>query len=176
MPLKKWLRCRKCGLADFRKNVVLGRGVLPAEVLFIGEAPGKNEDLLGEAFIGASGRILNQAIEKSRELVGLEEAPLFYITNVCGCRPTDNLGGDNRQPTQSEALACWDRLRATYLAANPQRVIFLGKVAERYCKRAWPDGLSLVHPAYLLRTGGARGPNFRAFCRDLSEVFRDVQN
>ncbi len=167
--------CTKCGLHKFRRNQVKGRGVIPAQVLFIGEAPGKSEDLLGEAMIGPTKKIINSAIKQAARLAKVP-IPTFYITNVLQCRPTDEKGGKNRKPTGEEAWACFPLLEQVYLEVAPQRVVFLGRIPEKYCKPAWPDGVHLFHPAYVLRMGGIEGPEYKVLCRNLAKVFRGMNH
>ncbi len=170
---KRYRKCTACGLAKFRRNVVFGRGKTPAEIMFIGEAPGKSEDLLGEAFVGPSGRLLDMAIKDAAKMIGVKP-PTFFISNVLGCRPTDKKRGPNREPTNEEAWACWSRLEDTYVIVRPKVLVFLGKVAERFCKKAWPFGKVFLHPAYIIRRGGTSSTEYRRFCRDLTEVFKEV--
>lgn len=169
--LNKFKRCRKCGLWKTRRKVVLGRGVIPAEVLFIGEAPGKSEDLLGQAFIGPAGRILQSAIEQVLLKLNLPELT-YYITNTTACRPTDKKFGPNRAPSKEEMLACWPRLQLTEQLVNPRKVILLGKVAQRSCVRHFPSAHCLVHPAYILRKGGTESMEYKTFVRELTEALR----
>lgn len=166
--------CINCDLHLYRKNIVPGRGVKPADLLFIGEAPGRSEDLRAKAFIGPSGRLLKQAFEKAVNILGIDEAPTYYITNVVQCRPTNSRLGKNREPTEEEAWACWPNLEKTYLSVKPVRVIFIGKVAVRFCKEAWPGADRLIHPAYIIRQGGIESTEFTAFVRDLSQIFKEV--
>jgi uracil-DNA glycosylase family 4 len=172
--VKDFKDCKRCPLHRFRKTIVFGRGSLPADLLLVGEGPGKVEDALGLPFVGPSGRILNDAIKVATMLARLVWAPSMYISNIVSCRPTDIAGGENRAPTGEEAWACWPRLRQTYQDVNPRKVILLGQIAQKYGRQAWPDAVCLPHPAYLLRVGGQENPMFRAFCRDLSAVFEEV--
>jgi DNA polymerase len=139
----------------------------------IGEAPGKTEELRGEAFIGRAGQLLEWGIEDALAFLDMER-PSIYITNVVACRPTDRKRGPNRPPSGEEAWACWPRLEECFYRVNPSVLIFLGKVAENYCKKVWGHGVSLVHPAYILRQGGTKAPEYRRFCRELSEAFRPL--
>ena len=172
--LKKWMACKRCELHRYRRQVVMGRGEMPADLLFIGEAPGKSEDLLGEAFVGPAGRILNKGIAAAMKLSGLDDPPSYYITNVLACRPTDRKNGENRQPTKEEAIACWPRLEEIERLVEPQHIVFLGKVPESFCKRSFPAATPLRHPAYLLRLGGIESREYMIFCRALSEVFLEI--
>ncbi len=169
-----WLTCKRCGLHRYRRKVVLGRGPIPADLMFIGEGPGRSEDLRGEAFYGRSGRLLNAGVLLAVQLAGLSRTPTCYFTNVVGCHPCNARGGDNREPTGEEALACWPRLEQTDHAVRPKQVILLGRVAERFCKQAFPGAIHLVHPAYILRRGGEASTEFRTFSRDLAGVFERV--
>ena len=89
--LDKIKKCRACHLHKFRRNVVLGRGTLPADVLYIGEAPGKSEDLTGEAFVGPSGAMLDSLMLDATEQASLPAIPRFYVVNTVLCRPTDTV-------------------------------------------------------------------------------------
>jgi len=171
MHILKGFRCKGCDLKSTRTKRVPGRGQWPAEVLFIGEAPGKTEDILGEAFVGPNGKLLQRGIQDAERMSGAS-APSYYITNVVACRPCDAHAGPNREPTAEEALACWPRLKFTYDRVQPDFVVFLGKVAEKHCKRAWPNAVSLVHPAFVLRCGGTTSSAYRTFVRGLATVFK----
>jgi len=167
-------KCTRCGLSDFRRKRVVGRGSVPASILFIGEAPGKSEDLLGKPFVGPSGRLLNQGIKDASELCGV--LPSYYITNVIQCRPTDWKGGDNREPTEKEAWECRSNLENVVRAVQPIRVVLIGKVAQTLCTRMFPGASKLVHPAYLLRRGGTPSPEYRAFVTELTHIFEEVDH
>ncbi|GAG10072.1 unnamed protein product, partial [marine sediment metagenome] len=80
--IKRYKNCRKCGLYEFRRKIVFGRGKVPADILFVGEAPGKSEDLIGEAFVGPSGRLLDMAIKDAAKILGIKKPPTFYVSNV----------------------------------------------------------------------------------------------
>jgi len=163
--------CRRCALALYRRNVVPYRlvGEAPARVLLIGEAPGRSEDLKGLAFVGPSGRLLDTILRE----VNVESA---LIVNCVMCRPCDEHGGSNREPTADEVLACRvnvDTAIRTY-APRPDGVVFLGKVAERYWRKEYPQGLALAHPAYLLRGGGVAHPAYMGQIRDFESYLAHV--
>lgn len=149
--------------------MVLGRGVIPAEIMFIGEAPGRSEDLIGEAFVGRAGRILNAAMADATETVG--RSPTFYISNTVGCIPCDRKGGDLREPQSGEWLACWPRLQLTYRLVDPEEVIFLGSLARVACGDRFQGAHHLLHPAYILRRGGTSSMEYRTFVRELADIF-----
>ena len=91
------LSCQKCALADKRTNVVFGVGPRDAEVMFIGEGPGENEDLQGEPFVGRGGKLLDDMLE----LIDLDRHKNVYIANIVKCRPPQN-----RDPLNTEQDAC----------------------------------------------------------------------
>lgn len=111
--------CERCELYKTKTKDVFGVGNEGAEILFIGEAPGKNEDLEGAPFIGAAGKFLNELLGS----IGLERADI-YIANVLKHRPPNN-----RDPLPSEAEACWPYLRRQIELINPKLIVFLGRHA-----------------------------------------------
>ncbi len=145
-----------------------GRGNIPARVLFIGEAPGKSEDLMGEAFVGAAGRILDNLIDEAH-------ITSFYIINCVLCRPTDEFQGPNREPKEAEVLACTKNVMGIIKRVEAEYVILLGKVAEKYFGKEFPDAIILNHPAYLARQGGVRSPNYPINLRKLKEGLKYLE-
>src|SRR5919202_538494 len=111
--------CPLCKLSRTRKNAVPGEGQVSAKLMFIGEAPGKNEDLKGKPFVGAAGRILDQALEKA----GIERSKVF-ITNVVKCRPPSN-----RVPEEDERRACRPYLQRQISVISPKIICILGSTA-----------------------------------------------
>jgi len=174
--LVPWLSCTKCGLHHWRKNVVIGRGVWPADILFIGEGPGKTENLFGQPFCGPAGRILDKGIIYCQNELHLSEFPRYFIANSVACRPTDSTNGFNREPSEEEFLACWPLLKRIHQIVQPKRVVFLGKVPMKYCKEAFPNGVSIYHPSYILKSGGESSPVFLTFVRQLMDVFQSIQS
>ena len=113
---KTVVSCNKCGLAKTRTNAVPGMGYSKSEILFIGEAPGRNEDLRGEPFVGTAGKILSEALEYA----GLPRNQV-YITNVVKCRPPNN-----RQPNQQEIDSCSNYLLEELRLICPKIICILG--------------------------------------------------
>ena len=111
--------CKKCKLNQNRTNIVLGTGNRQADLMFIGEGPGADEDREGIPFVGKAGKLMNQA------LIGLginrEE---LYIANIVKCRPPGN-----RNPEADEATSCIDYLRAQVMLVKPKIIVLLGSVA-----------------------------------------------
>lgn len=175
MAFENIKKCRACPLHKYRRNIVIGRGTIPAEILFMGEAPGESEDILGEAFVGRSGRLLDKMLWDALLDIynGTNDYRIdYFIVNTILCRPTDCKGGTNRQPKKEEVCKCAENIMTIYKAVKPKIVIFIGKVAEKYYKDEFPYTESIQHPAYLLRGGGEAHPNYRMNVRKLSEIFR----
>ena len=113
------LACSQCVLRSGCSRVVFGAGNPEAEIMFIGEAPGKKEDETGQPFVGSSGRILDKMLADmhiKRENV--------YITNICKCRPPKN-----RDPLPEEIKSCWPWLEKQIAIIDPKVIITLGKYA-----------------------------------------------
>ena len=113
------ISCIKCNLSKTRTNAVPGKGNLKAEILFIGEAPGRNEDLKGEPFVGAAGNILSEALGSA----GLSRDDV-YITNVVKCRPPNN-----RVPLQEEKESCQPYLSKELEIVKPKIICIMGNTA-----------------------------------------------
>ncbi len=160
--------CRRCPLAQGRTQVVFGVGSSTADLMFVGEAPGQQEDLQGEPFVGRSGQLLDRMV--------LEEMGLtrdrFYIANTVKCRPPGN-----RDPQPLEIVACRPWLESQVDLIDPKVVVTLGNFAAklllgttdgitRLRGRAYPyRGGVLVptfHPAAVLRGAGDLAAQMRA--------------
>jgi len=114
--------CKKCDLCKTRKNPVVGNGSLNASVMFIGEAPGYNEDLQGRPFVGKAGNILSELLES----IGLRREEI-YIANILKCRPPDN-----RNPLDLEIKACTPYLDRQITTIKPKVIGTLGNFATSY--------------------------------------------
>lgn len=132
--------CQKCHLSKTRTKVVPGEGNTTAEIMFIGEAPGKNEDLQGRPFVGATGKLLNELIAS----IGLQRKDI-YIANVVKCRPPNN-----RDPLPEEIQACWPYLENQIKLIKPKLIVTLGRHSMA---RFYPQGrISVDHGRILRRT------------------------
>ena len=162
--------CTSCGLHKYRRNIVKGRGNIPAKLLLIGEAPGRSEDLIGQAFIGPAGKLLDRMLHEA------EINCTYYIINTVLCRPCDDRKGDNREPKASEVLACTSNVLQLIGKVKPEKVIFVGKVAQRYYKKEFPNALTILHPAFLLRQGGPASPYYTANLRAIKSFMKGIDN
>jgi len=151
---KKWIGCKKCILHKGRTQVVLARGKLPADVLFIGEAPGVSEDVLGTPFIGPAGKLLDRMIEEA-----FSEQCRVVMTNLVACIPRDKRGDKVEEPPEKCIQACALRLTQFIKLANPDLVVYVGKLPEKWASdiveslsgRKVLKTLKIIHPAAILR-------------------------
>jgi uracil-DNA glycosylase, family 4 len=116
-------QCTKCILHLYRKNAVPGEGNPNAKIMFIGEAPGYNEDIQGRPFVGAAGKLLTQLIE---EILNLKRNEVF-ITNIVKCRPPEN-----RDPKEEEITACSQYLDRQIILIKPKIIVTLGRHSTSY--------------------------------------------
>lgn len=159
------MRCRKCSLCQTRNNVVFGVGNRTAEIMFVGEGPGEQEDQQGEPFVGAAGKLLDDMLS----IIDLDRSNC-YIANIVKCRPPRN-----RDPQEEEQSACIGYLRAQIELVQPQIIVCLGRVAAR--QLLYPDykitqdhgnwvtknGIwttAMYHPSALLRDPSKRPEAF----------------
>ena len=135
--------CTACGLAATRHNVVFGVGNPRAEVLFIGEGPGENEDLQGEPFVGRGGQLLDKMLAS----VGLSRQKNIYIANIVKCRPPRN-----RDPQPEEQEACINWLKEQTALIRPKIIVCLGRIAA--CRLITPDfKVTRQHGEFFLKNG-----------------------
>jgi len=143
--------------------------------MFIGEGPGKSEDLLGRPFVGPSGRVLRQAIQDALSMAGLTSSNTrFYFTNVVACRPTESRSSQNRTPTKEEAWACMQRLVRIEELVQPVLVVLLGEVPLRLAGHLFPGAVKLAHPASILRSGGTESGSYPGYVRDMSSCMEEA--
>lgn len=165
------LGCRKCGLCETRNHVVVGMGNHNAEVMFIGEGPGEQEDLQGKPFVGRSGQLL----DKMLDAVDLDRNTNIYIGNIVKCRPPKN-----RDPLPEEQAMCIDWLRNQVMLIRPKIIVCLGRIAAMKLIR--PDFhimkehgqfyekngilmMATLHPAALLRNPNNKPSAFEDFLK-----------
>ena len=172
--------CEKCALCRGRMTVVPGEGDPNADLMFIGEGPGAEEDRLGRPFVGRSGELLTKMIHA----IGLERSEV-YICNVVKCRPPAN-----RDPAPEEAETCLPYLRAQVALVRPRVIALLGRVACQYTLREqisvtrdhgrWFERkgvwmMPTFHPAALLRDPARKRDAWEDF-QKLRDKLREVQH
>lgn len=154
----KWIDCQRCPLHEKRNKVCLVRGQLPAQVLFVGEAPGHSEDSLGVPFVGPAGKLLDKILDKA---VPQDPQVTYALTNLVGCIPLE-LASDGStekasEPDEEAIAACRPRLVEIARIVKPKLVVAVGKLAG---KHLLADGnefddvglIEVIHPAAILRS------------------------
>ena len=142
----KWIDCQKCLLCKCRTNVVLTRGKIPSDILFVGEAPGDSEDVIGKPFVGPAGRLLDYIIERS-----LDGQYDYAMTNVVCCIPKD-VGNAKGEPPKEAILACQPRLLEFIEICQPKLIIAVGLLPAKFVPNPNKSArLNLIHPAAILR-------------------------
>lgn len=169
--------CRSCELCQTRNHVVFGVGNEQADVMFVGEGPGEQEDLRGEPFVGPAGKLLDDMLS----IIDLYRNENCYIANIVKCRPPRN-----RDPQEAEQEACIGYLRNQVALVKPKIIVCLGRIAAK--KLIDPDyritrqhgqwveknGIwmtAIYHPSALLRDVGKRPETFD----DLLDIRSKIQ-
>lgn len=172
-----WKDCKRCSLHEGRQQVVFARGKVPAEILFVGEAPGESEDCLGEPFVGPAGHLLNWIIRES----GADKLR-YAVYNIVGCIPRDEAGDKVHEPEVESVKACSPRLQefakiadgkyhgyVKHANAPPEGtlklVVAVGLVAKHWLEPGFKHTVKLhrsipfidiIHPAAILRANVAQ--------------------
>ena len=160
------LSCKRCGLCETRTNVVFGVGIRNADIMFVGEGPGEQEDLQGEPFVGPAGKLLDDMLS----IIDLDRKTNCYIGNIVKCRPPRN-----RDPLETEQDACIGYLRNQVALVKPKVIVCLGRIAAKRLIREdyritrehgqWVEKngvwmTAIYHPSALLRDVDKRPETF----------------
>ena len=172
------IHCQKCGLAETRTNVVFGEGARDAEVMFIGEGPGEQEDRTGRPFVGRAGQLLDDMLA----MIDLKREKVF-IGNMVTCRPPQN-----RDPLNIEQEACIGYLRNQVALLKPKIIVCLGRIAAmklikedfkitrehgQWLEKAGVWMMAMYHPSALLRDPRKRPESFEDL-KSLQAKIREV--
>ena len=172
------IHCQKCGLAETRTNVVFGEGARDAEVMFIGEGPGEQEDRTGRPFVGRAGQLLDDMLA----MIDLKREKVF-IGNMVKCRPPQN-----RDPLNIEQEACIGYLRNQVALLKPKIIVCLGRIAAmkliqedfkitrehgQWLEKAGVWMMAMYHPSALLRDPRKRPESFEDL-KSLQAKIREV--
>ena len=168
--------CKKCRLCSNRNNIVFGTGNRQADIMFIGEGPGADEDMQGIPFVGKAGKLMNMAFAG----IGINREDV-YIANIVKCRPPSN-----RNPEDDEAGACLDYLRNQVMLVKPKIIVLLGSIALKNIlgkeygitssRGKWVERKGILymptwHPAALLRDENKK----IEFWQDLKQVKEKIE-
>ena len=158
--------CERCGLCQTRHNVVFGVGVEDADILFIGEGPGEQEDLTGIPFVGPAGKLLDDMLS----IIDIDRKENCYIANIVKCRPPRN-----RDPLETEQDACIGYLRSQVALIKPRIIVCLGRIAAKrlidpdyritrqhgtWVQKSGVWMTAIYHPSALLRDVNKRPETF----------------
>ena len=172
--------CTRCGLCETRHNVVFGIGREDADVMFVGEGPGEQEDLKGEPFVGPAGKLLDDMLS----IIDLDRHSNCYIANIVKCRPPRN-----RDPLETEQDACIAYLRNQVALIKPKIIVCLGRIAAKrlidpdyritrqhgqWTQRNGVWMTAIYHPSALLRDVSKRPETFDDLL-SLREKIHEVQ-
>ena len=172
------IHCQKCGLAETRTNVVFGEGARDAEVMFIGEGPGEQEDRTGRTFVGRAGQLLDDMLA----MIDLKREKVF-IGNMVKCRPPQN-----RDPLNIEQEACIGYLRNQVALLKPKIIVCLGRIAAmklikedfkitrehgQWIEKAGVWMMAMYRPSALLRDPRKRPESFEDL-KSLQAKIREV--
>lgn len=150
--------CTRCALANTRRNMVIGNGSVPADILFIGDGPTQAEELVGRPFVGQYEKLINTMLDDA----GLQMT--WYATNMVLCH------APNHEPSSVEVLTCMENVLKIAERVNAKHTVFLGKLPQKYLKKHFPGAVTILHPSFLLRDGGLSSSHYIAQVRKL-EVF-----
>ena len=174
------MHCTKCGLCETRHHVVFGVGWKEADILFVGEGPGEQEDLKGEPFVGPAGNLLDDMLS----IIDLSRTSNCYIANIVKCRPPRN-----RDPLETEQDACIGYLRNQVALIKPKIIVCLGRIAAKrlidpdyritrqHGQWVEKNGIwmtAIYHPSALLRDVGKRPETFDDLI-SIREKIRELQ-
>lgn len=179
---KQCMACTECGLCRTRTNVVFGVGNREADIMFVGEGPGEQEDLQGVPFVGPAGKLLDDMLS----IIDLDRT-CCYIANIVKCRPPRN-----RDPQEDEQDACFGYLKEQIELVQPKIIVCLGRIAAQRLIRpdfritrehgAWFQGgevwlTAIYHPSALLRDLSKRPETFDDLLqiRDRLAVLREME-
>ena len=158
---QNWQCCSLCDLSKTRRKVVLSRGSVPCDILFIGEAPGASEDVIGQPFVGPGGRLLEriteEAIGKAKQSMGTDWSDVhkqlnLSFTNLVCCIPKDDIGNKLHEPPKQAIKSCSPRLQEFINLCDPLLVVAVGNLAAKTLDVDL-EFISIIHPTAILRMG-----------------------
>ena len=154
LHIQRWGKGCGASICCEANRIVLARGKIPCDILFIGEAPGVSEDVLGLPFIGPAGKLLDQIITRS-----VPSSLRVALTNLVGCIPKEG-GTKTGEPDDESILSCKPRLEEFIGIANPRLIVAVGNLSRTFLERGMRDSVriprevkvaGIVHPAFILR-------------------------
>jgi uracil-DNA glycosylase family 4 len=175
LHVERWKNCQECPLCAQRNKIVLARGVVPCDVLFLGEAPGNSEDVSGQPFDGPAGDLLEKIVDAVRRTSRVRFTEAY--TNVVCCFPAEAKKTADHRPEPEEIQACSPRLQEFVEIASPRLIVCVGKVPKDWgpivcgadSSVQWCD---IVHPSHILSRMPAAQKDMAA--KNCSVIIRDA--
>ena len=150
----EWKNCTRCELSQQRERIVLAKGDIPCDVLFLGEAPGESEDVVGLPFVGPAGRLLEALISRAVRNSAVREMK-FAFTNLVACFPKEMKDIGVNEPPDYTIKECMPRVSEFIALADPSRIVCVGKLASKWIERIMSHSdilrIHIPHPAAILR-------------------------
>lgn len=175
---EKWSNCERCSLCETRNKVVLLKGKLPCDILFVGEAPGTSEDALGIPFIGPAGHLMDRIIKDS-----LPETTRLAFTNLVACIPIGEDGSKAKEPDKKSIRECRERLLEVISLCKPGAIVCVGKLPAKHLKNdpAILEKLkvfeTITHPAAIMRMDvSQKGLAIQKTIVVLQDLIEEIQN
>ena len=161
LHVQNWKDCQECGLGQQRNRICLARGSVPADILFVGEAPGDSENVIGQPFVGPAGKLLDQIVRLSVPMVGFGgDGPIYRVayTNLVACLP--RYDGSFDEPDADDIKACSPRLKEFVGIVRPRLIVAVGALAASYLTGGTKHQIkfkepirtiTITHPSAVLR-------------------------
>lgn len=184
--VQRWKNCQQCNLCQYRKQVVLGKGQLPCDVLLLGEGPGESEDVIGVPFIGPAGKLLQSQVDEACRRA--EWTPRMAFTNLVCCVPKDETYNKTGEPNREQIEACSERLSEFVAMAQPSTIVCVGALAKKHIIGQAQFGdcewlgdrlmrfIDIHHPAGIMRANlASRGLMSQQCVVKMTEEFEELK-
>lgn len=169
-------KCERCELKTY--DSFPGHGTIPADILFLTDAPTKTELLIKQAITGEDLRLIKAMIKDAKEQVNFDKPLKIYYLNTVLCRPfiskkNSKFYGQDRIPNFHEILSCQKNIVYIIREVNPKIIVFTGKLAAQYYKYEYPEAIKISHPSYHLVYAGKGSPTYNYDVLALSEAIEE---
>ena len=169
-------KCKNCELYKTRHKIVIGRGKIPADILFIGEKPNSVEDQIGLPYVGKVGLLFDKMIKDACSQLN---TPLFsyYISNIVLCRPVDKISGESRATKRTDFESCLDNVFEIISYVKPKIVIYVGRVAERFLSKYLSEYKTFLiqNPNFIFKNGGISCQYYHLTVQTLLDAIEELK-
>lgn len=143
-----WASCRACDLCRTRNHVTMARGRFPATVVFLGDSPRGQDDVMGFPFVGEDGDLMDRLVADAATWTNLSAPPPVAFVHLVGCFPKDHRG-QHRKPTSKELKACKERVAAILRMSGAKAIVIVGEVPKSHIPKTDLPTVKMKHPAKL---------------------------